>query len=150
MTKNKSQTEYKELIKNQFKTLKSEVGDYRPEAFDHLERRFFELYDYKHKCIIGFKKWTRKMIKNGENPAKDWLKIHFYPITVNEKKCLQFLYLLTESSAKKYVDLLHNYFFMIKNSESFQKKCKRLRKQGFNSLAIWLEKHKFYPVFKEA
>lgn len=144
-TEMKRNGKYISAIKKGFGFLKNEVRDYNPETFDHLEKRFNELYFNTHR----FRLYAKEDIKAGKCPAKEWLKAHTYPVTKFEAEFLTFCQTLTEDSQRKFLDLMTRYFFMIKNSEAFEKRCKRLNEQGFNSYVIWLERYKFEPVFKQ-
>ena len=39
-----SRINYLQEIKKRFETLRAEVGDYKPKAFEYFEKRFYELY----------------------------------------------------------------------------------------------------------
>jgi hypothetical protein len=135
-----------EVIKKEFERLKTEVGTYRPEAFEYLEKRFLEIYKFD---TCGFRRWTNKKIRAGECPASEWLQINYYPVTKLEVELLNFFNMLTEKSKKKYLDLFRKYLFKLKNSGIFREKCNRVSKQGFNPFGIWMDKNNFNPVFIE-
>ncbi len=69
-------------------------------------------------------------------------------LSEKEIEFLEFTRLLTEESRERFSTLMFQYVFKIKNSEKFNTHCKRQSQSGFNSFAIWLEKHNFKPVFR--
>ena len=69
-------------------------------------------------------------------------------LSKEEIEFFKFTRLLTEENRKRLLTLTFQYLFKMKNSESFNTHCERQNKSGFNSFAIWLEKHNFKPVFR--
>lgn len=143
----KKRKEYMRDIEKRFESLRNEVADYRPEKFEYLERRFYELYKVDK---FRFRQFCKNDIKEGKCPVREWFKMNDYPVTIFEKKFLQFCMALTEDSARTFLILMRRYLFMCKNSKVFQEKCRRLNQYGGNSFLNWFEKYKFKPVFKSA
>ena len=69
-------------------------------------------------------------------------------LSKEEIEFFKFIRLLTEESRERFYMLMFQYVFKIKNSENFNTHCERQNKSGFNSFAIWMEKHNFKPVFR--
>jgi len=69
-------------------------------------------------------------------------------MNTKENILLNYVRLLTEESKYRFCTLLHQYVFKLKNSKSFREKCARQDISGFNSFAIWMEKHNFSSSFK--
>jgi hypothetical protein len=112
-----------------FELLRNEVGDFKPEAFNYLENRFCERF----KTENTFRKWCNEEIRSGNNPAKKWLKLHYYPIDETMKKILQLFSELTEESKNDFLILL--------------RRCVLLSHNSSINTSAWLSKH-FNPVFK--
>lgn len=143
----KKRKEYIRDLEERFKALKDEIGDYRPEQFEYLEKRFYELSKVDK---FRFRQFCIDSIKKGKCPVREWVKANNYPVTIFEKEFLQFCNALTEDSARTFLILMRRHLFMLKNSKVFKEKCERLNQCGGNSFLIWLEKYKFEPVFKSA
>lgn len=135
----------RQAFEKEFECLREEVGNYKPEAFDYLRMRFFELYQDRR-----FKYFFDKELKEGKNPILQWLEGNYYPITEGEKVFLQAMKLLTEESAEELSVLMKRYLFMVKNSPAFRHKVEEFGKHGGNYFRVWAEeKNHFRPVFKE-
>ncbi|OGH05910.1 MAG: hypothetical protein A2W22_06930 [Candidatus Levybacteria bacterium RBG_16_35_11] len=145
MKKNKERMEFTQDIKKRFEILRNKVGDYKPEVFDSLEKKFLELCTHR-----VFRQLVNKDLRENKCPATEWLKANEYPVTEAEKIVLRLFNTLTKDSAKQFFHLIHNYLFKLKNSMVFQGKCRRMDKTGFNSIEIFLEKNKFSPVYKDS
>lgn len=136
---------YLKEIRARFDAVRAEVGDYKPEAFEYLEKRFYELYEDSR-----WRFFVKKDLKEGRCPVKRWIECNYYPKDRNEKMFLEAANLLTEDSGKIFSDLMSKYLFKLENSKAFREYCERLRKYGFNSLAVWMDKNGFEPAFKQA
>lgn len=133
-------------FKKRFESLRAIVGDYRPEVFEHLEKRFYELY-LKEK---RFRYFINNDLQEGKCPVREWVGAHSYPVNKDEKEFLQFFAELQEDSAKEFLTLMRRYLFKLKNSQAFKEQCKRQEKGGFNSIDLWMDKYNYTPVFKKA
>ena len=136
----------KEIFEQEFERLRKETGNYKPEAFDYLEMRFFELYKDKR---FDAKYFFDKELKEGKNPVLQWLEGNYYPVTEGEKILLQAMKLLTEESQRDFLILSKRFLFMIRNNAGFKHKVEQFQKHGGNYLRVWLEKNHFKPIFKK-
>lgn len=132
-------------FEREIERLRSEIGDYRPEAFEHITKRFIELYRTENL----FRRYARKDFEAGKCPVKEWLSAHNYPTSNYQVQLLRFFNMLTAKSQEQYIDILKKYLFKLKNSEIVRKKNERLRKQGVNPFALWMARNNFKPVFRD-
>ncbi|MEW6686329.1 MAG: hypothetical protein AB1393_09020 [Candidatus Edwardsbacteria bacterium] len=138
-------------LEERFERLRKEVVDYRPERFEYLERRFYELYQSEHPIFRQI--FCGDSIKKGECPVREWLKVNYYPVTTGEVEFLKIMRQLseklTEESFREYKILMGRYLMHYKNSKALQEKQRKLTKQGINTFQWWMEKHGLKPAFKE-
>ena len=142
--------EYIRDLEERFKALKDEVGDYRPEKFEYLEKNFY--YLYRNDSL--FRRIYKNSIKKGKCPVREWFKVNYYPVTIKEFKFLenmrQLSEKLTKESFREYEILIGRYLMHYQNSKALQEKQRKLEKQGINTFQWWMEKHGFKPIFKSA
>jgi hypothetical protein len=131
---------YLKEFRERFDMLRAEVGDYKPEIFEHLEKRFYECWENNKSHRI----FVKRDLKSGKCPIREWLKAHYYPSGEFQKEFCQCVDSLPEATAKKFLDITKKYLFKLKNSKSFRDHCNRIDKHGGNSLLEWFNKYKFF------
>ncbi len=137
-------------MKERWNSLRNEVGDFEPDAFNRIEKHFFEILSTGDRSFISL--CVKDLLKAGKCPAREWLKFcgGGYPIDEFEKEFLLFCRILEKRSHDEYLALWQRFFIKFRNSGAFRKHCHNLRRAGINPAETWLEEHHFKPVFKAA